>query len=74
MLLNTRTAQTRNTIGNERPFPGKELFLGELVDVANLVDRDSAAAYRDDHGGLPTDYPPLCVRVWQTFFERRLAR
>jgi hypothetical protein len=38
----------------ERAFPGKELFLRQLVDTAGLLDCDPAATDRSDHGGLAT--------------------
>src|SRR6266853_2070478 len=49
----------------ERAIPGSELFLGDLVDTASLLERDRAAPHGSDHRGLPTDDPPLGVRIWQ---------
>ena len=49
----------------ERAIPGTELFLGELVDTASLLDRDPAATHGGDHRGLATDDPPLGARMWQ---------
>jgi hypothetical protein len=49
----------------ERAIPGSELFLGDLVDTASLLDRDHTAPHGSDHRGLATDDPPLGVRMWQ---------
>jgi hypothetical protein len=49
----------------ERAIPGTELFVGELVDTAGLLDRDPAATHGRDDRGLATDDPPLGVRMRQ---------
>jgi hypothetical protein len=49
----------------ERAIPGSELFLGDLVDTASLLDRDHAAPHGSYDRGLATDDPPLGVRMWQ---------
>jgi hypothetical protein len=49
----------------ERTIPGTELFFGELVDTASLLDRDLAVTHGSDHRGLAADDPPLGVRTWQ---------
>src|SRR5689334_4833254 len=55
----------------ERSVPRTELFLGELVDTASLLDRDPAATYGSDHRGLAADDPPLGVRRWQLLDKPR---
>jgi hypothetical protein len=54
----------------ERTIPGTELFFGELVDTANLLDRDLAVTHGSDHRVLAADDPPLGVRTRQLLHER----
>jgi len=55
----------------ERAIPGTELFFGELVDTASLLDRDPAAAHGSDDRGLAADDPPLGVWTRQLLDEPR---
>jgi hypothetical protein len=52
MLLNTRSAQTSKTVDLKRAYPGKELFLRQLVDTAGLLDCDPAGTDRSDTAAL----------------------
>jgi len=72
ILLNARRTQTGEAMGLESVFPGEELFLRQLVDLACLLDGDQTAAHCDDDRGLTTYYPSTGVRRWQTFAKRRL--
>jgi hypothetical protein len=49
----------------ERAIPGSELFFGDLVYTASLLDPHQAAPHGSDHRGLATDDPPLGVRMRQ---------
>jgi hypothetical protein len=57
-------------MGLESVFPGEELFFRQLVDLADLLDRDLTAIHCDDDRGLTTYYPSAGVRRWQTFPNR----
>ena len=59
-------------MGLESVFPGEQLFLRQLVDLAGLLDGDHTASHCDDDRGLTTYYPSAGVRRWQTFFEQGL--
>jgi hypothetical protein len=59
-------------MGLESVFPGEELFLRQLVDLAGLPDGDHTATYCGDDRGLTTYYPSAGVRRWQTFSKQRL--
>jgi hypothetical protein len=61
-------------MGLERVFPGEELFLRQLVDLASLLDGDNTATHCDEDRGLTTYYPSAGVRRWQTFSEQRLGQ
>jgi len=60
----------------ERPLPGEELLLGELIAMQGFLHRDLAAAHGSDHRCFATDYPSLGVRGWQIghwrYSQRRL--
>jgi hypothetical protein len=58
-------------MGLESVFPGEELFLRQLVDLAGLLDGDHTASYCDDDRGLTTYYPSASVWRWQTFSKQR---
>src|ERR1700730_114537 len=65
VLLNAGYAQTGKTVALERPLPGEELLLGELIATQGLLHRDLAATNGSDHSCFATDYPSLGVRRWQ---------
>jgi hypothetical protein len=73
VLLNARDAQTSKAMSFESALPGAELFDRELVGVASLLDRDSAATHSRDHRGLTTDAPPLGIRMGQFIHNLGLA-
>jgi hypothetical protein len=56
-------------MGLERLFPGEELFLRQLVDLAGLLDCDHTATHCEEDRGLTTYHPSAGVRRWQTFSE-----
>jgi hypothetical protein len=58
-------------MGLEGLFPGEELFLRQLVDLAGLLGGDHTASHCDDDRGLTTYYPSTGVRRWQTFSKQR---
>ena len=72
ILLNARRTQTGEAMGLVSVFPGEELFLRQLVDLASLLDGDHTAAHCDDDRGLTTYYPSAGVRRWQTFAKQHL--
>jgi hypothetical protein len=45
-------------------LPGEELFLRQLVGMANFLDGHPAAEHRGDHCGLATNYPSAGIRRW----------
>ena len=58
-------------MGLKSVFPGEELFLSQLVDLAGLLDGDHTASHCDDDRGLTTYYPSTGVWRWQTFSKQR---
>jgi hypothetical protein len=58
----------------ERTVPGEELFLGQLVDTASLLDREAAATHGSDHRGFAAHYPSFGVRGWQVLHEQCRAQ
>jgi hypothetical protein len=73
-LLNAGCAQTGKTVALERPLPGEELLLGELIATKGFLHRDLAAAHGGDHRRFATDYPSLGVRRWQVAHWRYSLR
>jgi hypothetical protein len=73
ILLKTRCAQAGETVALERARPGQELFFGQLVEAAGVLDRDTAATDGGNHGSFAPDNPSICVRGGKWFWERVVA-
>src|SRR5262249_60076940 len=71
ILLDTRGAQTGQTMLVDRVLPRQELFNRERVAGAGFLKREETAANRCDHFGLTPNDPALRSRCRQVRYSQR---
>lgn len=61
IVLQTRCAQTRETMLVDRTLPRQKLVDGQRISLACLLNAEKTTANGGDNFGLATDHPSLCV-------------